>query len=201
MSSLEDAGLRDRLSDINEIYGNRLDAIGEYYKSLTGRSRVFSDADAAITEALITFDTSRVANKVALYTDDLSRTLMNQIVTGEQPTVGELVSQFGEATAANIQTELNTAVAGFSRSITQKKAKDLGFDLFIYLGPDDDVTRPFCEARVNKIWDTQQIATWDNGTNLPAAQYGGGYNCRHDLRPLSEERAKQLIESGQAERG
>lgn len=201
MSSLEEAGLTQELEAISRLYGKQLKHIREYYESLTGRSNVLSDADIQLAEQVMKFDTSAVENRVRILTDDLAGTLMSQAITGVTPDVDDLVGSFSSGTIANIKSELNTATAGFSRSMTQKKAADLGFELFLYLGPDDQVTRPFCRTKVNKIFDRQQIAAWNNGTDLPADIYCGGYNCRHDLRPISQERAKELIDSGRARRG
>lgn len=200
-TALKELGLEDELRQLTNIYGSQLRHIGEYYADQTGKADVFSDADYATAEALINFDTSLVANKVYALTDDLGAVIFTQVVTGQTPDVDSLIDSFGSSTVANIKTEINTSTAGFSRAITQKKADDLGFDLFIYLGPDDGITRPFCEARVNKIYDKGQIAGWNNGTDLPAGIYLGGYNCRHDLRPISPERAQRLIDSGEAQRG
>jgi hypothetical protein len=200
-SSLDELGLQDQLRKIDKIYGTQLRSIDEYFSNITSSPHILSDADRTVAAQLIKFDASKVANKVYALTDDLSATIMRQVVTGQKPDVDSLVDDLGERTVAQITTELNTATSAFSRSVTQAKAKELGFDLFIYLGPDDSITRPFCRKRVNKIFTKAQIAGWDNETDLPADIYGGGYNCRHDIRPISEERAEELIKSGQAERG
>lgn len=200
-SALKGAGLDAELADIAKVYGVQLKHINDFYAKETGKGDVLADADYEVAEALITFDTSLVANKVSVLTDDLGSVLFTQIVTGASPKVGDLVEEFGTQTAANIRTEINTSAAGFSRTMTQKKAEDLGFDLFIYLGPDDSLTRDFCDERVNKIFTREQVNSWPDQQGLPANIYLGGYNCRHDLRPISAARAEELIRRGEAKRG
>jgi len=191
-SSLNTLGLQKQLQGIEGVYGSLLKSIDRELSQSVDRDTVLNDVDYAVTEQLIVFDTKAVANKVYALTDDLSSTIMRQVITGQRPDVDSLVDVLGNKTVSQIKTELNTATIAFSRAITQKKADDLGMDLFLYVGPIDKVTRPFCRPKVGKIFTREEILKWDNGQGLPANIYCGGYNCRHDLRPISLERAKKL---------
>lgn len=191
-SALRSAGLGAQLSAIEKIYGTQLSHVNDYLGEVVNKDHVLNDADYTIAETLINFDTKVIANKAYALTDDLSATIMRQVITGETPDVNQLIDDLGSRTVSQIKTELNTATMAFSRSVTQAKAKSLGLKYFLYIGPDDKITRPFCKARVGKVFTLEEIEKWDNGTDLPAKQYLGGYNCRHDLRPVSEERAKEL---------
>lgn len=195
-SALEAAGLKDEIAQIDRIYGKQLRSVADTFAEVKDPEGIYSDADYKTVEALINFDEQVIANKVYQVTDSLSSTLMRQIITGAPLDVEVLVDDFSGSTVHQIRTELNTATSGFYRSITQAKAKELEVEFFAYVGPQDGITRPFCKERVNKIYTRAQIAKWDNGTNLPAEIYGGGYNCRHDLVPMSKERAEQRIASG-----
>jgi hypothetical protein len=117
---------------------------------------------------------------------------MRSVLVGARPDIGALHSDIGGAAISESKTVINTAIQGFNRAVNEKKAKDLGLTLFLYVGPDDDVTRPFCQDRVDQIFTQEEIDSWDNGQGLPADVYLGGYNCRHHLRPLTEELAAEL---------
>ena len=195
-TALESAGLKEELNKIDKIYGKQLNNIADTFRDIKEPGGIFSAADVDSLEALINFDESVIANKVYQVTDSLSSTIMRQVITGARIDVDELILNFGATAANQITTELNTATSGFYRSVTQSKAKELGVDFFAYVGPDDAITRPFCDERVNKIYTRAQIAKWDNGTNLPADVYGGGYNCRHDFLPMTKERAEERIAGG-----
>lgn len=195
-ASLISAGLLDEVAKIDAIYGKQLTAIREVFKEVAPPDQFYSQADTKVVEALIKFDESVIANKIYQVTDSLSSTIMRQVITGTAIDPEFLIENFSSTTISQINSELNTATSGFYRSITQAKAKELNVDLFAYVGPDDGITRPFCDARVNKIYTRAQIAKWDNGTKLPADVYGGGYNCRHDLVPMSQERAEQRVKEG-----
>ena len=191
-SALRELGLQDVLNTLPKVYKTTLKAIDDELSASVDRDTVLNDVDRTVAEMLIKFDTNVIANKVNALTDDLSSTIMRQVITGETIDVDQYVDTLGSRTVAQIKTELNTATIAFSRSITQKKANDLGLNLFLYVGPLDKITRPFCRARVGKIYTREEINSWDNGQGLPANLYCGGYNCRHDLRPITEERAKKL---------
>lgn len=195
-SALEAAGLKDEIAAIDKIYGKQLDLVAQTFKEVKEAGQIYSEADVKTVEALINFDESVIANKVYQITDSLSSTVMRQVISGAKIDVNSLVDDFGGTTANQIKAELNTATAGFYTSITQAKAKELDVDFFAYVGPDDAITRPFCDERVGKIFTRAQIAKWDNGTKLPADIYRGGYNCRHALVPMSKERAEQRVSEG-----
>lgn len=195
-TALDAAGLKEQVAQIDQIYGHQLKSIAESFKDVKEPGQIYSQVDVKTVESLINFDESLIANKVYLVTDSLSSSIMRQVITGTAIDVDALVEGHSTTTINQINAELNTATSGFYRSITQAKAKELSVDLFAYVGPQDGITRPFCKARVNKIYTSEQIAKWDNGTNLPADIYGGGYNCRHDLVPMSRERAEQRVASG-----
>lgn len=190
--SLKAAGLGDQVSELVNIYGTELRDIKSRFKKTTGKNIALNDVDLETTQALITFDTDVVANRITGYVDDVKATVMRSVITGTVPNFGELHDELGGALVNNLNTELNTTLAGFSRTINLSKAEDLGIDLFLYAGPDDKATREFCAERVGNVYTRQEIESWDNGQGLQPDIYLGGYNCRHRLDPVSPELAKEL---------
>lgn len=107
------------------------------------------------------------------------------------------------------KTLANTLTHSFDRTVTNRKAKAAGISTFVYLGPEDDATRPFCEAVLSgdggsefnvpavdgdpPIYTDDQIAGMDNGQGLAVFQFGGGYNCRHKFRPISAKVAQEVL--------
>lgn len=193
-SSLKQLGLDHELRSIERIYGSQLEHIRDSFGKL-GVTQVFSDIDVSIVKNLIDFDTSAVANNIRLYTNDVAATMMRSVIAGEEPDFAAVHEKFGAPLARNIETETTTLLQSFSRSVTVGKARELGFTLMIYVGPDDKVTRPFCDSLLAKdppIYAMEEIERMDNGQGLDVLSYGGGYNCRHDWRPISEESAREL---------
>ena len=195
MRELKAKGLRAEVGKLEAIYGSELRAVREALDDASAAD-VLTDVDYQLTETLITFDVQKVENRIVTHVDDLRSTIMRSVIVGETPDIRQLREDFGSGIAANIETEVRTGVQGFNRTLTLAKAEEADLDLFIYLGPDDKITRPFCDARVGKIFTRKEIAQWDNGQGLPADIYLGGYNCRHQLRPVSPEMAKGLGYNG-----
>ena len=194
--TLKTAGLGEQVAELISLYGEELRDIKDRFKKTTGKPVILNNVDLETTQALITFDTDVVANRITGYVDDMKATVMRSVITGNVPNFNDLHDEIGGALVNNLNTELNTSLAGFSRTVNLAKAEDLGIDLFLYAGPDDKVTRDFCAEKVGNIYTRQEIESWDNGQGLPADTYLGGYNCRHRLDPVSAELAAELGYAG-----
>ena len=95
----------------------------------------------------------------------------------------------GQAEAGKIAT---TGLATFYRTMAdtgyqkiEATLKPSGNQLhYFYYGPDDKLTRPFCErllhdTRAGRVWTRPEIEAMDNGQLPNVFQTCGGYNCRH----------------------
>lgn len=78
-------------------------------------------------------------------------------------------------------------------------ADRLGLDYAIYSGSLEKDSRPFCIARVNKVFSRPEIKSWENlqFQGKPKVGYDpfvdcGGFNCRHHLSWISDEIAAHL---------
>lgn len=201
-SQLEKAGLMKELDSLRAVYARQITFIREQLQG-AGAREVFSDIDAKIIEKLISFDVQNVASTLAKYTDDVRSTLMKSVLSGDTSASWDTFEAKTDGMEGRVETEVNTMVSGFARSVTTEKAQELGFDLMEYIGPDDDVTRDFCEhvlsgdpgfgieAREAPIYTLEEIKSMDNGQNLDVLTYAGGYNCRHQWRPVTQEQAAQ----------
>ena len=56
---------------------------------------------------------------------------------------------------------------------------------YLYTGPRDGITRPFCDALINKVVSKDQMDKLNNGQGLSVQSSGGGYNCRHSWSPVT----------------
>ena len=117
-------------------------------------------------------------------TGDLARAIRRGIVGGSQ------TSELLDAVAKSLDTTLGraaTAIEGgirrFNERVTLETARDLGF-LYVYIGPEDQKTRPYCQPRVGKVLTQEQA-------DAAAANVSGRWNCRHDLAPITLEEARR----------
>ena len=78
-------------------------------------------------------------------------------------------------------------------------ADRLGLEYAIYSGTLEKDSRPFCIARVNKVFSRPEISSWEDlqFQGKPKVGYDpfvdcGGYNCRHTLSWITDEIAQHL---------
>ncbi len=98
----------------------------------------------------------------------------------------------GRALAAQARRIGHDSLMNTYSLLNQKKARDAGITKYMYVGPSDDVTREFCLDRVDQVWTTAEIESW-NGLQWRGKIPGvdvfvtrGGYNCRHHFQAIPE---------------
>jgi len=89
-----------------------------------------------------------------------------------------------------LRTLYDTTVSTFGRQIEQMKNPDA--DYWVIVGPVDAKMRPFCAARVGKVYTKAAIDRMDNGQGLSVWATFGGWNCRH--QPVALSRFSELVD-------
>lgn len=190
-TELERAGLTKEIAKAKTIFAEELRFIRDEFTE-KDFEKPLTEADSALVNALIDNSLDKIAVVIQEKGLNIQATVMQQVLTGEEVDYKKLKKIVGSTLGSNIQTEINTSVMSFNRTVTVNKAIELGFDLFVYIGPDDDVTRPFCKELLDRnppIYTKAEIDGKKNGQGLAVFTSGGGYNCRHQWRPISAEDA------------
>lgn len=107
-----------------------------------------------------------------------------------------------------IKQTTNDAVMTFNSEYIQTIAEDLDVEHYYYQGTLIADSRPFCVARAGRYFTIDEVKAWPNlkgwqgrmaGTNSSTIFiYRGGYNCRHQLWPVSQEQYDAAKEKGRA---
>lgn len=126
------------------------------------------------------------------YLGDVRTAVLDTVLLGKKPDLAAAAEAAGPRVFSYLKTELNTALIAYQRVAHFEAANEAGIDKFLYVGPLDRITRPFCQEHVGKVYTRDEIASLDNEQGLPVEVYGGGYNCRHHWRPVSDELAREL---------
>lgn len=202
-AKMSEIGLDRQISEITKLHLDEIDSAIGVLEASTGVRATFAAADLEVLHEIIRFDEQVISNKVAQYIGDLKPVMMRSILGGQKIDAEALLGGATPTLVNQVQTEVDTALKAFSRSIVTSKAKESGFDYFEYLGPDDSVTREFCQdvlegnypglERSEPIYTVDEIESMDNGQDLPVMEYCGGYNCRHQWRPISNEEANSRL--------
>lgn len=193
---LTDADVHGQLDELRQIYGKELHVIRDvYFGGVAAGEKFYSGIDADVVETLIKFDTETVTTQLTRYIDDVRGMLVRAVITGQTPSFEDVHNE--SFSIGQLQTEVQTLFSSFSRTVIAKKAKDVGFTKFEYLGPLDKVTRDFClhvlegeadgvdiPTRPDPIYTIDEIGRMDNGQMGDVMANCGGYNCRHQWRPV-----------------
>ena len=90
----------------------------------------------------------------------------------------------------------------YERNVTKILTNDLQLKHYFYSGTLRETSRPFCKNRAGRVFTEAEVRSWGNmgewegkipGTNSKTIfTYLGGYNCRHRLIPITQERFDKL---------
>jgi hypothetical protein len=185
LQGLKDAGLDDRLAKIGELYGKELRQAVRKFEEI-GIDPMLS-IDSTTIEALVRFKVEQVEMKVMESVGSIRPLLLQNIVLGEEIDIAAIMRRVSDVPMHHVATEIRTSMLAFNRTVTAVQAEQAGIERFVYLGPDDDITRPFCGELIGQIFTIDEIESMDNGQGLEVLQYGGGYNCRHQWRPVTPD--------------
>lgn len=194
---LLDAGLGDLVLDITEA---ERDTLANVEQLLLASSDGFDvNAIEGIGQALADDTISGLIDDVIL--PDMQRVVRDalagaQFTADPSETIGSLDAALRSAEGRQI-TEARTRITSFGRELTAVAAESAGIDHYLYTGPLDGITRPFCRQLAGKVFTRSQVQDLRNYQIEPPLVRGGGYNCRHTWAPVSEE----LIESAGLDRG
>jgi hypothetical protein len=146
------------------------------------------------------FDKAAIANLKAMNLDwlehlgdqavaSVSRGIVQSSLLGTGR--AQTIKAISQAVDSNLNkyaaTYYDTALNTFDRTVHWQAYTAAGVSKFVYVGPADIKTRPFCSTHLNKVYTKTQMAAMTNGTSLsPVSRFAGGYNCRHHWMPAPE---------------
>lgn len=218
---LLESGYRDSTTKLMRSYDMVADMSMRGFK-YAGINDPFSQTDARAIVAIKNLDLSRWERQGEDLAMAVQQSILDSVVGGSSfKDMSERIAaaligdgQKEAAFLARSRTIANTTLQGFDRTLSNRIAEKAGITTFIYLGPDDGITRRFCasvlstggDAEFNipaletkePIYTQEQIDDMDNGQGLPVSQFAGGYNCRHSWNPISVEVAQEVTQEAVA---
>ena len=166
--------------------GESLDTLAAAAVRATGQT---TGLGPNLREALDAWRDLRLADLLAI-ADDAARTIQRVVLDGTlglRP-VDRLIADVAKALELShrqSRSTYDTAISIFSRQMEIAQSTGAPDELFVYVGPVDDVMRPFCRTWIGKVRTREAIADLDNGQLPDALVSGGGYNCRHRFARVS----------------
>lgn len=141
-------------------------------------------------ERLISGQLDEIAAAFGEAEDEIGKAM--RVATATSAPLGELIDDVAarlDVAFYQAETVVDAAVRACGRRVvvdsTKETAAAEGTEwVFKMVGPLDKKTREFCKGLVGKCVRADDIDSLDNGTDLPAADFCGGYNCRHSWAPM-----------------
>ena len=148
-----------------------------------------SNVNLAQIDFMRDLELSFINAEAGAYAASLKRELMRGIIAGTpaKELAARLIEDYGaEKILSGPQKRVlvNDAFSRLSNASTRQVFADAPEQKFIYIGPDDNVTRPECSQAL-----TEPPLTADeiNGLGYVDFDSRGGWNCRHDWVPVAPE--------------
>lgn len=179
----------DYISEYNSIAKKQL----KFNQSL-GINTDLNFKDIEIIKKLKEIDLTSIYAKGEELDNAIKKALVNAIATGASyddvvnSISGSLLggSETLGMLAKYADTYLRTSLFGLSRMIDKEiYDKTGGYKEYLFTGPIDIRTRPFCLAHVGKSYTEEEIQKFpaQNGSGLDPWFSPGGFNCRHRMLP------------------
>lgn len=168
---------------LNEGFQDIMELAHRQYQDIFDTSFQLADESLQRINALKELDFGKFNSLAVDSIEDLNR-LMIDVGFGNtsfKDAVEMMRMQVVDRLQRHASTWVTTATSGVYREANTSLAEDNGITKFIYRGPLDAITRPFCRKYLGQIktmdeWNALQS---EQGQVAPVSQFGGGYNCRH----------------------
>lgn len=154
-----------------------------------GLSPQLTDISVGVIDALTGHGVDDIAAVAREAAPELRDVLRQALTTGQDPEAAlNALAERLDVTAAKATNLVDTALVAVDRGIVVAQATAQGVEWFLFDGPIDSLTRPYCAARVGKRFTLAMLDAEPNPTGPnPPSIYCGGWRCRHRLVALMPE--------------
>lgn len=194
-------------------YAEAAQLAGQYLENVPGLSKAYITISQELLDALQQQGLDQFAafgeqarNRIAqgLYNSVVAgwpfERLANEIagaLTGHKDVRGRPLEQYARVYAQDGLMEVYAATH-------QDAARRAGLTHYLYYGTAVRDSRPFCLARIGKVYTAEEVASWESQEWAgkkpgPILVVRGGWNCRHQLLPVAPEWVEDAESQGQKE--
>lgn len=192
---LDNAGLEDVVNGYRKHFVEITERVAEY-SELWGVKENLRGIDAGMLDSLIDYSETELRKFV-------DRTLISPVRSGliagivgnrDPKTIAdEIFALTSNLTPRQAQTLVDDSFSRYHRFARAEQARALDLQVYQYIGPNDQLTRPACDAMLHfnehgapGFFYEDEITT-DLHPDLEENPLvaGGGWNCRHDFFPVT----------------
>lgn len=185
------------LSDVDKVAIAELDSLGISAAFTTVDKEMFGVLKTSVVEQFKMYSgTAQQELAQALYDYAAGATGFSDVVNSFKNVLTGIETMPGKSLVQYSQGFAHDSVMEYFAAIQQKKGRAAGLNDFIYYGDIIGSSRPFCIARVGRVFTKNQIESWNNfvwkGKKRGSIWINrGGYNCRHHFRAIEKEWIKE----------
>ena len=178
--------------------------IAEYTAGNVGTllsKEMFAEISEDTLKALLTQSEQYLSGEITA----MANTMKQEIVAGiiNKKTAGEIAESLGKkgyAADVGMTRIVGDGLNNYSRSVTRMMMDEASDDTkYIYIGPADEKTRPFCLSAIQAGAITMEEIKSMGGEWAASLTDGGGINCRHGWEPESRDVRGQFYQKEEAE--
>lgn len=176
--------LQKIINDTNATYEDFIKGLERYFVEGYELKLTKKDIESISTKLSTSIDS--LTDNTAILSRDIKAILTQNLGNGidQERLVLELQDLY-PAYSRNASTIINTGLSRIYVDANIAKLSKLGFDWYLYAGPDDSITREKpCKHWVNHRFTASELDTV-TATRLQL------WNCRHNIIPLSESEIDQ----------
>jgi hypothetical protein len=139
---------------------------------------------------VVALESAGVKSIQQLMLSDTSRAVRTAVVNAAtsgdvNTTITQLEDELASSSGRQI-AEARTKLSEFNRGLMAISADAANLEYYMYTGPKDAITRPFCRKVIGKVVTASDMKNLNNGQSSSALLRGGGYNCRHSWTAVSK---------------
>lgn len=178
------SGLDNVINSISETYGRTVGEVSQTYTE-AGVKITFSNRDDQLLSNIIRLDLNSLRSVVNDWASRVKSEILRQTLSGRRIEFARIFEAQKQIALNEINKRTLNAVQGVYNGLVVGKAVENKVKSFLYEGPLDEKTRPFCRERVGRVFTLKEIQAMDNEQGLPVITNLGGYNCRHQFKPVN----------------
>ncbi len=191
------AGMDDLVSDYVDAFEPLMKSSLRYLEKV-GVDSALSGVSERALKAYVDFTENSLRKEVdSRLVAPLERGIFESVFGGRsrKSVIDELVARGSNLRTDQIETLVSDSFTRYQRAVTVEGARDSGLEVFVYVGPNDEITSPQCEFLLTIDTHGMPGALYKDEITKdlhPALRSsplidGGHPNCRHKYMPITLE--------------
>lgn len=199
---LVDAGQDDLIGDYLDEFPRLTRSALSYFEALGETPNLAGVSRESLTAYIKFTEQTLVQNFDQRLVAPIQQTLFQSVfgLQDRSVVVDAVMSTLGSISTIQAETIVSDAMAQYQRTVTVEKADALELEIYLYEGPDDDITSEQCAHMLHiddhglegALYKDEISADLHENLRANPLIAGGHPRCRHRWNPVTADFAKEL---------